>query len=177
MRRVKSYIFKKSSFKKSSTLSKWFLKWISRTFKRESKILKSKIFFYQQIFLNLRQDLRQMISLKAQVAGEAKQEHKMQFLADYSTFGILIQGMSFIWQSHYGNTKNECPKLDPLCRKVLLERQYCKCAFTYSICKANIDLDNYHPIVFRFNNKPIKLTLALLMDYGVIHQLVFSNPK
>lgn len=118
-----------------------------------------------------------MISLKAQAAGEAKQEHKMQFLADYSTFGILIQGISFIWQSHYGNTKNECPKLDPLCRKVLLERQDCKCAFTYSICKANIDLDSYHPIVFRFNNKPIKLTLAFLMDYRVIHQLVFSNPK
>ena len=71
--------------------------------------------------MNLHQDLRQMIIQKAQATREAKQEHIMQFLTDYSTFGVTIQGMSFIWITHYGNTNNECPKLDPLCREIPLE--------------------------------------------------------
>ena len=33
----------------------------------------------------------------------------------------------------------ECPKLDPLCREIPLERHDCKYALTYSICKANIE--------------------------------------
>ena len=37
-----------------------------------------------------------MISLKAQATREAQQEHIMQFIANYNTFGIPIQGMSFI---------------------------------------------------------------------------------
>ena len=71
-----------------------------------------------------------MISQKAQATREAKQEHIMQFLADYNTFGVTIQGMSFIWHTHYGNTNNKCLKLDPFCREITLERHDCKCAIT-----------------------------------------------
>ena len=117
-----------------------------------------------------------MISEKAQTTGEAKQEHIMQFLADCSTFGIPIQGMSFTWISHYDNTYNNCPKTDPLCKEIPLEIHNCKCALSYSICKANIDLDNYKPIIIKFNNESIELTSSLLMDYGVLCQLIFSHP-
>ena len=117
-----------------------------------------------------------MISEKAQTTGEAKQEHIMQFLADCSTFGIPIQWMSFTWISHYDNTYNNCPKTDPLCKEIPLERHDCKCALTYSICKANIDLDSYKPIIIKFNNESIELTPSLLMNYGVLYQLIFSNP-
>ena len=96
--------------------------------------------------MNLSQDLRQIISQKAQAKGKAKQEHIMQFLTYCSTFGVTIQGMSFIWHTHYDNINNECPKLDPLCREILLERHDCKCVLSYSICKANIDLDIYKPV-------------------------------
>ena len=54
----------------------------------------------QHFLLNLSQNLRQIISQKAQAPGEAKQVHIMQFLADCSTFGVTIQGMSFIWHTH-----------------------------------------------------------------------------
>ena len=100
----------------------------------------------------------------------------MQFLADCNIFGVTILGMSFTWIPHYGNTNNDCPKIDPLCRVIPLERYDCKCALTYSISKANIDLDSYRPIVIKFNNESIKLTLALIMDYGVLYQLIFSHP-
>ena len=101
----------------------------------------------------------------------------MQFFADYSTFGVTIQGMSFIWDAHYDNTNIDFPKLDPLCREIPLERHDCKCALTYSICKVNIDLDRYRPIAIKFNNESIELTFILLMDYELFYQLIFSNPE
>ena len=125
---------------------------------------KSRFYFFKKKNLNLPQDLRQIISQKAQPTREAKQEHIMQFLADCSTFEVTIQGMSFIWITHYGNTNNDCPKLDPLYREIPLERHDYKCALPYSICKANIDLDIYKPVVIEFNNQTIELTPALLMD-------------
>ena len=100
----------------------------------------------------------------------------MQFLANYSTFGVTIQGMSFIWITHYGNTNYESPNLDLLCRETPLERHDCKCALIYSICKANIDLDRYKLVVIKFNNEKIELTSALLMDYELLYQLIFSHP-
>ena len=84
--------------------------------------------------------------------------------------------MSFIWITDYDNTNNECPKLDPLCKEIPLEMHDCKCALTYSIRKANIDLNRYKPIVIKFNNESIKLTPALLIDYILLYQLIFSYP-
>nr|CAN70247.1 hypothetical protein VITISV_021083 [Vitis vinifera] len=136
----------------------------------------SRFSFFKLKNLDLLESIRQMICEKAKATGEAKQEHIMQFLADCSTFGITIQGMSFTWISCYDNTYNNCPKTDPLCREIPLERHDCKCALTYSICKANIDLDSYKPIVIKFNNESIELTPTLLMDYGVLYQLIFSHP-
>ena len=112
-----------------------------------------------------------MISEKAKATGEAKQEHIMQFLADCSTFRIPIQGMSFTWISRYDNTYNNCPKTDPLCTEIPLEKHDCTCALIYSIYKVNIDLDSYKPIIIKFNNESIELTLSLLMNYGVLYQL------
>ena len=57
---------------------------------------KSRFSFFKKKILNLSQDLRQIISQKAQAKGKAKQEHIMQFLTYCSTFGVTIQGMSFI---------------------------------------------------------------------------------
>ena len=135
----------------------------------------SRFSFFKLKNLDLLESIRQMICEKAKATGEAKQEHIMQFLADCSTFGITIQGMSFTWISYYDNTYNNCPKIDPLCKEILLERHDCKCALTYSISKANIDLDSYKPIIVKFKNESIELT-PLLMDYGVLYQLIFSHP-
>ena len=60
--------------------------------KEDQEFKKSRFSFYQQNILNLPQDLRQMISLKAQAIGEAKQEHTKQFLVYCNNFGVTIQG-------------------------------------------------------------------------------------
>ena len=61
--------------------------------------------------------------------------------------------------------------------EISLESHDCKCALTYNICKTNIDLDRYRPTVIKFNNKSIELTPTLLMNYGLLYQLIFSNPE
>ena len=160
-----------------ATFSKSFQNDFSTLSDESLEFQNSRFSFFKQKILNLPQDLRQIISQKAQVTGEAKQEHAMQFLADYSTFGITIQGMSFTWISHYDNTYNDCPKIDPLCKEIPLERHDCKCTLIHSICKVNINLYSYKPIVIKFNNESIELTPSLLMDYGVLYQLIFSHPN
>ena len=59
--------------------------------------------------------------------------------------------------------------------KIPLERYDCKCALTYNIYKANIDLDRYKLLVIKFNNESIKLTPTLLMNYGLLYRLIFFH--
>ena len=40
-----------------------------------------------------------------------------------------------------------------------------------------IDLEYYLPIILSFKNKDLILTPDLLLDYGLVHQLVFSYPN
>ena len=166
---LESFNCRKISKESKVTFSKSFQNEFSTLYEENIEFQKSRFSFFKQKNLNLLQDLRQIISQKVQVTREAKQKHIMQFLADCSTFGVTIQGTSFIWITHYGNTNNDCPKLDPLCRKLPLEMHDCKCALTYSICKANINLDRYKPVVIKFNNETIELTTALLMDYELLY--------
>ena len=176
----------KKTKESKATFSKSFQNEFQKEFPNQNEVLKlsdesqefqiSRFSFFKQKILDFPQNLRQMINEKAQATGEAKQEHIMQFLADCSTFGITIQGMSFTWISHYDNTYNNCPKTDLLCKEIPLERHDYKCALTYSICKANIDLDIHKPIIIKFKNESIELTPSLLMDYRVLYQLIFSNP-
>ena len=72
----------------------------SKSFQNESPKLSyeslefqiSRFSFFKQKNLNLPQDLRQIISQKAQVREKAKQEHIIQFLADCSTFRVTFKG-------------------------------------------------------------------------------------
>ena len=49
----------------------------------------------------------------------------MKFLADCITYGVTIQRINFTLITHYSNTNNDCPKLDPLCREIPLEGHDC----------------------------------------------------
>ena len=161
---LESFNCRKSAEESKVTFLKSFQNEFSKLSDESLEFQKSRFSFFKQKNLNLSQDLRQIISQKAQALGEAKKKHIMQFLADCNTFRVAIQGMSFIWITHYDNTNNDCPKLDPSCREIPLERHDCKCALTYSISKTNIDLDSYRSLVIKFNNESIELTPALLMD-------------
>ena len=109
--------------------------------------------------------------------GQAKQEFIMRFLADCSIQGIHIQGPSIVWQTHYGNSTIECQKTDPLCKEITLERQNIKCTLTYSDCRVNLDLERYNPMIISFQEQSVELTPTLLMDYGLVYQMIFSNPE
>ena len=69
----------------------------SKLYEESQEFQISRFSFFKLKNLDLLQSIRQMICEKAKTTGEAKQEHIMQFLADCSTFGITIQGMSFTW--------------------------------------------------------------------------------
>ena len=93
---LESFNCRKIIEESKATFSKSFQNKFS-TLSDENLEFQNSIFsFFKQKILHLPQDLRQIISQKAQAKGKAKQEHIMQFLTYCSTFGVTIQGMSFI---------------------------------------------------------------------------------
>ena len=92
---LESFNCRKSVEESKATFSKSFQNEFSTLYEESLEFQKSRFSFFKQKNLNLSQDLRQIISQKAQATEEAKQKHIMQFLIDCSTFGVTIQGMSF----------------------------------------------------------------------------------
>ena len=80
----------------TTTFSKFLQNEFPKLSEESLEFQKSRFSFYKQKILNLSQDLRQIISLKAQ-ATEVKQKHIMQFFFFYySLFCVTILRMSFI---------------------------------------------------------------------------------
>lgn len=64
---------------------------------------------------------------------------------------------------------------DSTCRNVHLNRVNYKCKLTCSLVRCYIDLDRYEPLKIKFETKEICLTATLLLDYGLLHQIIFTN--
>ena len=45
------------------------------------------------------------------------------------------------------------------------------------ICRVHTDLEIYNPVIINFDNKSIELNRTLLMDYGLVYQMIFTSPK
>ena len=63
-----------------------------------------------------------------------------------------------------------------MCISVPLERFACQYHLVYSIPSACIDLARYEPLEIQYKNEKIVLTPTLLLDYGLLGQLIFSDP-
>lgn len=69
-----------------------------------------------------------------------------------------------------------CPKEKPLCITIPLEKFACQCHLVYSIPLACIDLARYEPLEIQYKSEKIVLTPTLLLAYGLLGQLIFSDP-
>ena len=56
-------------------------------------------------------------------------------------------------------------------------KQFCNCNRNFTINRVCIDLKYYRPISLAFKNEVLTLTLELLLDYGLVHKLVCSDPS
>ena len=45
------------------------------------------------------------------------------------------------------------------------------------ICRVLTDLEIYNPVIINFDNKSIELNRTLLMDYGLVYQMIFTSQK
>ena len=53
----------------------------------------------------------------------------------------------------------------------------CKCNRNFTISWVCLDLQYYLLISLFFKNEELILTLKLLLDYGLVHQIIYSNPN
>lgn len=48
---------------------------------------------------------------------------------------------------------------------------------SYTISRACLDLQYHQPITLPYNKENLVLTLELLLDYWLVYQIVYSNPR
>ena len=72
-------------------------------------------------------------------------------------------------------------KLCRSCTEPLLHQQdnkpICNCNRNFTISRACIDLQYYQPINLAFKGEVLILTPEILLDYGLVYQLIYSDPS
>lgn len=129
-------------------------------------------------------EITTQIRRKAQQLGQNFQVFLFQTLiqlANQKPFNYpqILPGLSFTWNTLYHQLPNsiKCPKKDPLCIEIPLERQNCKCHLIYSIPQVCLDLATFKDITVQFQNQNIQITPMTFLDYGFLHQLLFTHPE
>jgi hypothetical protein len=90
-----------------------------------------------------------------------------------------IPGLSITWDTLYYKNQDrvECPKIDPLCKEIPLERMDCKCNLIFSIPKACIDLTNFQDLSLTYKGEEVQITPMTLLDQGFLRQLIITSPE
>ena len=82
---------------------------------------------------------------------------------------LTIPGIQFLKDIEYDGTKFYRIWEDPLKYQQCIMKLYCDCNRNFTISRAYINLQLYHPICLKYKDEDLILTLELLLDYGLIH--------
>lgn len=88
-------------------------------------------------------------------------------------------GLSITWETHYNEDKNRvtCPKTNPLCLEIPLERYDCPCQLVFSIPKACINMQHFQDLVLSYRGQTIQVSPMTLLDHGFLRQIIFTDPE
>ena len=147
----------------------------------EWNYFKLRIYFHKSLY-PLEQDLRFLIYEKTKASAEEKQAFISAYLQDLhiylsATISLLVPGLKLVMDREFDDSK--------LCRTIKESIQYqqdikkilCNCNKNFIIGRVYLDLQYYMPISLPFKNEELILTLELLLDYGLVHQIICSDPS
>ena len=149
----------------------------------EWNYFKLRMYFHKREKLYpLEQDLRFLIYEKTKASVEEKQAFILAYLQDLhiylsATISLLVPGLKLVMDREFDDSK--------LCRTIKESIQYqqgikkilCNCNKNFIISRVCLDLQYYTPISLPFKNEELILTPKLLLDYGLVHQIICLDPS
>ena len=156
---------------------------VAKLSEEEWNYFKLRMYFHKKKKLySLVQDLRCLIFGKAKASIEEKQIFISAYLQDLhiylsATIGLRVPGLSLVMDKEFDDSK--------LCRTIKeliqyqqgIKKMLCNCNRNFTISRVCLDLQYYLPISLPFKNEELILTPELLLDYGLVHQIICSDPS
>ena len=150
--------------------------------KEEQDCLLFRMFHHRnQLLYNLKLDVYRLICEKAKSSAEKMQVFISAYLQDLHIYlsaipGLSVLGLNLIKEMEFDDSK--------ICRNIsepLLHqhdnKHLCNCNRNFTISRASIDLQHYQPINIAFKGGVITLTPEKLLEYGLVYQLICSDPS
>ena len=126
-------------------------------------------------------DIYQLICEKAKTSAEEKQVFISAYLQDLHIYLLAIPGLSVPGLNLTKEMEFDGSKICRNCSEPLLHqhdnKQFCNCNRNFTISRACIDLQYYQPINLAFKGDVLILTPEMLLDYGLVYQLICSDPS
>ena len=126
-------------------------------------------------------DIYQLICEKAKSSVEENQFFISAYLQYLHIYLSAIPGLSVLGLNLTKEMEFDGSKLCRNCTEPLLHQQdnkpICNCNRNFTISRACIDLQYYQPINLAFKGEVLILTPEILLDYGLVYQLIYSDPS
>ena len=156
---------------------------VKKLSEEEWSFLNLRMYFHKkQIFYSLKEDdVRLLIYEKAKALAKEKQVFISAYLQDLHIYlstilGLRVPGLKLVKDMEFDNSKI-CRSLSEHLLHQQDNKQFCNCNRNFTINRVCIDLRYYQPISLAFKNEVLTLTPELLLDYGLVHQRVCSDPS
>ena len=91
--------------------------------------------------------------------------------------GLHVPGLKLVKDMEFDGSKICIFIEEPLLHQQGIRKFVCKCNRNFTINRVCLDLQYYQSINLFFKNEELILTPELLLDYGLVHQLVCSDPS
>ena len=144
---------------------------------------KLRMYFQKkEMMYSLKQDVRFLIYEKAKTLAEEKQVFISACLQDLhiylsTTLGLWVPSLKLVKDREFDNSKFYRTIKDPFLYQQGIKQILCKYNRNFTISRVCLHLQYYLSINLSFKNKELILTLELLLDYALIHQINCSKPN
>ncbi|WJZ91210.1 hypothetical protein VitviT2T_010306 [Vitis vinifera] len=133
-----------------------------------------------EILSTLKPDVYHLICEKARSSAEEKQVFISAYLQDLHVHlsaipGLSVPGLNLIKEMELDDSKICRNTSEPLLHQHD-NKQLCNCNRNFTISRVCIDLQHYQPINLDFKGEVITLTPETLLEYGLVYQLICSDP-
>ena len=139
-------------------------------------------FHKKEMLYYLKQDVRFLIQEKINAMIEEKQVFISSYLQDLNIYllvvlGLCVSSLKLVKDMEFDNSKFCRIVEDPLLYQQGSKQLFYKSNTNFTISQVCLDLQYYKPISLSFRGEDLILTPELLLDYGLVHQLVCSDPS